>query len=61
MCRLKTVCVFSIDYRTGNAQYEGFCIDIIIELAEIYKFNYVFINQHDKNYGSKDKDTGKWE
>lgn len=60
ICCLKTSYGFSSKEKEGNDQYEGFCIDIIMELAAIYKFKYVFINQKDKNYGEIDKVTGEW-
>lgn len=43
---------------SGNDRYEGFCIDIIKELANIYKFKYVF-ELGDTNYGKKEAD-GSW-
>lgn len=48
--------------KEGNDQYEGFCIDIIIELSKIYKFNYEFKLQEDKDYGTSnttDEDGNK--
>ncbi|XP_064086755.1 glutamate receptor ionotropic, kainate 2-like isoform X4 [Macrobrachium nipponense] len=44
----------------GNDRYEGFCIDLIDEIAKIRGFNYTFHEVGDKNYGSKDRTTGEW-
>lgn len=44
----------------GNDQYEGFCIDIIQELADIYHFNYIFINEPKKDYGTYNNITKEW-
>lgn len=52
--------VDSITKLEGNDQYEGFCIDIIKELADIYHFDYTFIDQVDKDYGSYDNYTHDW-
>lgn len=50
--RLKQhVCNFRSEQLEGNAQYEGFCIDIIIELANLYHFKYEFINVPNEVYG----------
>lgn len=45
---------------TGNDRYEGFCIDIIKEIAELRGFNYTFIVSPNNAYGSKDTKTGEW-
>lgn len=37
---------------TGNDRYEGFCIDLIKELALQLGFNYTFVQQPDNAYGS---------
>lgn len=37
--------------KTGNDRFEGFAIDLIIELSQILGFNYEFILQEDKHYG----------
>ncbi|KAK3923037.1 Glutamate receptor ionotropic, kainate 2 [Frankliniella fusca] len=42
---------------TGNDRYEGFCIDLIKELAQMLGFNYTFIQQMDNAYGSCDRET----
>lgn len=48
----------SASLKTGNDRYEGFTIDIILEIAKILRFNFTFI-ECDPDYGSPDKD-GKW-
>lgn len=46
---------------TGNDRFEGFGIDIIAQLAEMYGFKYNFILQENKDYGSlKDEATFTW-
>ena len=42
---------------TGNDRYEGFCIDLIKELAQMLGFNYTFIQQPDNKYGSCNRTT----
>lgn len=37
--------------KTGNDRFEGFAIDLIIELSQILGFNYEFKLQEDKHYG----------
>ena len=43
----------------GNDRYEGYCIDLLKEIAALRKFNYTIHEVKDKAYGSKDQ-TGKW-
>lgn len=43
---------------TGNDRYEGFGIDIIDRISHILGFNYTL--QVESDYGSKNKDTGRW-
>jgi hypothetical protein len=42
----------------GNAQYRGFCMDLLDKLAEICGFNYTIKLVEDGNYGSFV--DGKW-
>lgn len=42
---------------SGNDRYEGFCIDLIKELAQMLGFNYTFIQQPDNKYGNCNKTT----
>lgn len=45
----------------GNDRFEGFGIDVINELSALYGFEYEFVLQDDKYYGSCiDKDTNTW-
>ncbi|XP_069981522.1 glutamate receptor ionotropic, kainate 2-like [Penaeus vannamei] len=43
---------------SGNDRFEGFCIDLLNEIAEILKFNFVLIPI--KAYGSRNAKTGEW-
>ncbi|XP_069950782.1 glutamate receptor ionotropic, kainate 2-like isoform X2 [Cherax quadricarinatus] len=45
---------------TGNDRFEGFCIDLLNEIASILKFNYTLVSVPDNSYGSKDKVSGEW-
>lgn len=46
----------------GNDRFEGFGIDIIMELAALYGFKYEFIVQEDKHVGSViDADKNLWD
>lgn len=44
----------------GNERFEGFGIDIIDELSQLYGFKYVFEEQTNKDYGKLDNNTGLW-
>ncbi|XP_049872351.1 glutamate receptor ionotropic, kainate 2-like [Pectinophora gossypiella] len=50
----------STERLSGNDRYEGFCIELIDRLSKILNFNYTFIEQEDKQYGSYNKATGQW-
>ncbi|CAI4221432.1 unnamed protein product [Auanema sp. JU1783] len=39
--------------------YEGFCIDLLNEMASVLKFNYTIIEVQDGSYGIEDE-TGRW-
>ena len=45
--------------KVGNDRFEGFGVDVIIELSKALGFNYTFI-QHDPDYGSYNNKTGQW-
>ncbi|XP_063982434.1 glutamate receptor ionotropic, kainate 1 isoform X2 [Diachasmimorpha longicaudata] len=45
----------------GNAQYEGYSIDLIHEISKILGFNYTFRLVPDKKYGSYNKETKEWD
>ncbi|XP_069951037.1 glutamate receptor ionotropic, kainate 2 isoform X4 [Cherax quadricarinatus] len=51
----------SSEHLKGNDRYEGFCFDLIHEIALIRGFNYTFREVADGNYGSKDRNTGEWD
>ncbi|KAL8573212.1 hypothetical protein ACOMHN_036197 [Nucella lapillus] len=48
--------------RIGNSSmFEGFCIDILIELASALKFKYEFVEPSDGEWGAPKKDnSGNW-
>jgi len=41
-------------------RYEGFCVDLIKELAKVVKFKFKFQLQAEGSYGNKDPLTGQW-
>lgn len=43
----------------GNDRFEGFCIDLLKELASILGFSYVIQPVQDEKYGFQD-DKGQW-
>jgi hypothetical protein len=43
----------------GNDQYEGFCVDILKEIALICKFNYTIYQVKDGKYGVR-SESGNW-
>lgn len=45
--------------KEGNERYEGYCIDLIAEIAKILKFNYTFTLVKDNAHGVANKD-GVW-
>jgi Ligated ion channel L-glutamate- and glycine-binding site. len=42
----------------GNAQYEGYAVDILEEISQILGFTYEFIFNYE--YGSLDPQTNRW-
>lgn len=44
----------------GNAQFEGFGIELIDELSKKLGFSYTFYLQPDNKYGGLDPKTGEW-
>ena len=50
----------SLTKRIGNDRFEGYTIDIIEELSKMRGFNYTFVVQEDKNYGTYNNVTGEW-
>ncbi|VDM59359.1 unnamed protein product [Angiostrongylus costaricensis] len=58
---LRVVVYLEEPFVTKNAanHYEGFCIDLLNEMAAILKFNYTIIEVQDGSYGIED-DSGRW-
>lgn len=46
---------------TGNAQFEGYSIDLIHEISKILGFNYTFKLVPDGRYGSINRETKEWD
>ncbi|XP_077295100.1 kainate-type ionotropic glutamate receptor subunit 1D isoform X2 [Arctopsyche grandis] len=46
---------------TGNAQFEGYAIDLIHEISKILMFNYTFRLVPDGRYGSFNRETREWD
>lgn len=44
----------------GNDRFEGYCIDLLRELANILGFTYEVRLVEDGRYGSQDENTGQW-
>lgn len=44
----------------GNDRFEGYCIDLLRELAIILGFTYEIRLVDDGKYGSQDESTGQW-
>ena len=45
---------------TGNDRYEGFCIDMIKNIANLIGFQYEIQLSPSKVYGIQDPETGEW-
>lgn len=45
---------------TGNARFEGFCIDLLSHIARQVEFDYVIQLVPDNVYGVYDPETKKW-
>jgi len=43
----------------GNDRFEGFCIDLLIEIAKLCNFNFTIYQVPDNKYGAPN-DQGKW-
>ncbi|XP_046669488.1 glutamate receptor ionotropic, kainate 2 isoform X2 [Homalodisca vitripennis] len=46
---------------TGNAQFEGYSLDLIHEISKILGFNYTFRLVPDNRYGSLNRETKEWD
>ena len=44
----------------GNDKYEGFCIDLLYEIAQKVGFKYEIVMVPDDKYGTNNKETGEW-
>ena len=45
---------------TGNAKWEGYCVDMLELLAKKLGFKYIIHESYDKQYGAKDEKTQEW-
>ena len=45
---------------TGNARFEGFCVDLLEQIAAQVGFNYNIELVEDNNYGALNLTTGEW-
>lgn len=46
---------------TGNAQFEGYAIDLVHEISKVLGFNYTFKLAPDGRYGSYNRETKEWD
>lgn len=44
----------------GNDRFEGFCIDLLKEIASMVSFEYRIVLVPDGKYGAFDFETGEW-
>ncbi|KAF5280601.1 hypothetical protein FQA39_LY05249 [Lamprigera yunnana] len=51
----------SSDKLTGNAQFEGYAIDLIHQISQILGFNYTIRLAPDGRYGAYNKETKEWD
>ncbi|XP_013112934.2 glutamate receptor ionotropic, kainate 2 [Stomoxys calcitrans] len=47
--------------RTGNDRYVGYAVDLITEIANVLKFDFLFVPVADNNYGKLNKETNQWD
>ena len=45
---------------TGNARFEGFCVDLLAEVSKILHFNYALKLVEDGKYGAPVGSKGEW-
>ena len=45
---------------TGNDRFEGFCVDMLEEIAKILGFNYTIKLVDDGQYGAPTGENGEW-
>ncbi|XP_063879171.1 glutamate receptor ionotropic, kainate 2-like isoform X2 [Scylla paramamosain] len=48
------------DNLTGNDRYEGFCVDMLHDIASLIGFRYIIQVSPSRTYGIQDPDTGEW-
>lgn len=51
----------SSDELKGNAQFEGYSVDLIYEISQYLGFNYTFRLVPDGRYGSLDRKSKEWD
>ena len=51
----------SSDKLVGNAQFEGYSVDLIYEISKILQFDYKIVLVPDGRYGSYNKETKEWD
>ena len=44
----------------GNDRYEGFCVDLLNEIAERLGFSFTLYPVKNNKYGAYNKETGQW-
>ena len=45
---------------TGNDRFEGYCIDLLMEIAQLLHFNFSIHVVADKQYGAPTGPSGEW-
>lgn len=45
---------------TGNDRFEGYCVDLVAEIAKLLHFNYTIKLVDDGQYGARDMSSGEW-
>ena len=45
---------------TGNDRYEGYCVDLLKEIAKLLHFNYTIKEVGDGKYGSMEGPNNEW-
>jgi len=59
ICRIKLASSTGNKTREGNAQYQGFCVDLLEKIAKICNFSYSIRLVEDGLHGTQMRD-GKW-
>ncbi|GAB6022611.1 hypothetical protein CHUAL_006707 [Chamberlinius hualienensis] len=50
----------SKDSLNGNELYEGFAVDLLIEISKMVGFDYIIYETADQSYGSRNSETNEW-